>query len=276
MVSKSSSSSLRFGIFLLGLWLWVDPSSSFHSATTNRPDRRSRSSGRFFVVSRPDSASLPPTLEDWVILPNGRVQGIIRNHPEMEDGTVITTSPTILPPESLLLGGCQNVVPVETQSGSQYLLINPSPTMEEMRRVFDNQSNDEYYFAIPTEGMTIDQPMDGQQQQLLLQEQSLSGTKQLMQQVKDAGIAGVISYAFWELGFWAVSVPVCIAAYRQVTGHWPDFSNQEDLQQLGAEAFAFVNLARFAVPLRIGLALSTTPWVQRNLVDRFSKKKTDY
>ena len=147
--------------------------------------------------------------------------------------------------------------------------------MEEMRRVFDNQSNDEYYFALPTEGMRIDQPMDGQQQQLLLQEQSLSGTKQLMQQVKDAGIAGVISYAFWELGFWAVSVPVCIAAYRQVTGHWPDFSNQEDLQQLGAEAFAFVNLARFAVPLRIGLALSTTPWVQRNLVDRFSKKKID-
>ncbi len=40
----------------------------------------------------------------------------------------------------------------------------------------------------------------------------------LMQQVKDAGVAGVISYAGWELAFWTVSVPVCIVAYKQVTG----------------------------------------------------------
>ena len=52
----------------------------------------------------------------------------------------------------------------------------------------------------------------------------------------------------------------------QVTGHWPDYSNQEDLAKLGAEAFAFVNVARFAIPLRIGLALSTTPWVRDNVV----------
>jgi hypothetical protein len=47
------------------------------------------------------------------------------------------------------------------------------------------------------------------------------------------------------------------------------------LQKLGAEAFAFVNFARFAVPLRIGLALSTTPWIQENLVDKFMNKKDD-
>jgi hypothetical protein len=58
-----------------------------------------------------------------------------------------------------------------------------------------------------------------------------------------------------------------------VTGHWPDFSNGEDLQKLGAEAFAFVNFARFAVPLRIGLALSTTPWIDQNIVRRLAKKK---
>ena len=40
----------------------------------------------------------------------------------------------------------------------------------------------------------------------------------LMQQVKDAGVAGVISYAGWELAFWTVSVPVCIVAYKQLTG----------------------------------------------------------
>jgi hypothetical protein len=47
------------------------------------------------------------------------------------------------------------------------------------------------------------------------------------------------------------------------------------LQKLGAEAFAFVNFARFAVPLRIGLALGTTPWIQANIVDRFMKKDDD-
>jgi len=93
--------------------------------------------------------------------------------------------------------------------------------------------------------------------------------RSLMQKVKDAGLAGAISYMFWELGFWGISIPVCILGYKQVTGHWPDFESQEDLAQLGAEAFAFVNLARFAVPLRIGLALGTAPWVQSNILDRF-------
>ena len=67
-------------------------------------------------------------------------------------------------------------------------------------------------------------------------------------------------------------MPVCIFGYMEVTGHMPDFSNPEDMQKLGAEAFAFVNFARFAVPLRIGLALSTTGWIQTNVVDRFMKK----
>lgn len=95
----------------------------------------------------------------------------------------------------------------------------------------------------------------------------------MMQKVKDAGIAGIISYIFWEWAFWGVSIPVCIGAYYEVTGHWPDFSNSEDLQKLGAEAFAFVNVARFAIPLRIGLALSTTPWVKSNIVDKFGLDK---
>ena len=70
-------------------------------------------------------------------------------------------------------------------------------------------------------------------------------------------------------------MPVCIFGYREVTGHWPDLSNKEDLEKLGAEAFAFVNFARFAVPLRIGLALSTTPWIQKNIIDRFQKDKEE-
>jgi len=103
-------------------------------------------------------------------------------------------------------------------------------------------------------------------------EEEMSETQKLMQKVKDSGTAGIISYAIWELGFWAISVPVCAFGFREVTGAWPDLNNPEDLQKLGAEAFAFVNFARFAVPLRIGLALSTTPWIKENIVDKFMTK----
>merc|ERR1712146_715141 len=105
------------------------------------------------------------------------------------------------------------------------------------------------------------------------EEEELSESKKLMQKVKDAGTAGIISYIFWEWAFWGVSVPVSLFGFREVTGYWPDFQNQDDLAKLGAEAFAFVNVARFAVPLRIGLALGTTPWVQSNIVDKFQKKE---
>ena len=62
---------------------------------------------------------------------------------------------------------------------------------------------------------------------------------------------------------------------RLLTGHLPDLSDAEDQARLGTEAFAFVNVARLAVPLRIGLALGTTPWVQANIVDRFQKPPLD-
>jgi len=103
----------------------------------------------------------------------------------------------------------------------------------------------------------------------------LSESEKLLQKIKDAGTAGFISYAAWEWAFWMLSIPVCSVAYYQLNGHWPDFSNQEDMAKLGAEAFAFVNFARFAVPLRIGLALSTTPWVEENVVQRFFKKEDE-
>ena len=38
----------------------------------------------------------------------------------------------------------------------------------------------------------------------------------MMQKVKDAGVAGIISYVFWEWAFWGVSVPVCIFGYYEV------------------------------------------------------------
>lgn len=103
------------------------------------------------------------------------------------------------------------------------------------------------------------------------EEEELTETQKLLKQVKESGTAGFISYALWELGFWALSVPVCISAYYGLFGHFPDLTDKEDLSKLGGEAFAFVNFARFAVPLRIGLALSTTGWIQKNVVDKFKK-----
>ena len=37
----------------------------------------------------------------------------------------------------------------------------------------------------------------------------------LMQKVKDAGVAGIVSYMLWELLFWGVSAPVCIIGKSQ-------------------------------------------------------------
>ena len=64
-------------------------------------------------------------------------------------------------------------------------------------------------------------------------------------------------------------MPVCAVGYKQTTGHFPDFTDKSDLSVLGAEVFAFANAARFALPLRIGLAIGTIPFVQENIVDRF-------
>lgn len=65
------------------------------------------------------------------------------------------------------------------------------------------------------------------------------------------------------------SYNILVHNFRCRNRHWPDFNDKDDLSKLGAEAFAFVNFARFAVPLRIGLALGTTPWIQENIVDVF-------
>ena len=46
----------------------------------------------------------------------------------------------------------------------------------------------------------------------------LTETEKLLKQIKEAGTAGVVSYALWELAFWLISIPVCIFGYRELTG----------------------------------------------------------
>jgi dihydroorotate dehydrogenase len=50
------------------------------------------------------------------------------------------------------------------------------------------------------------------------EEEEMTESQKLLKKVKESGTAGIISYALWELGFWALSVPVCIFGYREVTG----------------------------------------------------------
>ena len=95
----------------------------------------------------------------------------------------------------------------------------------------------------------------------------------LMQQVKDAGPAGILSYIIWEWVFWIGAAGIAAFGFYTVQGHLPDLTSDADKGAVAAEAFAIVNVARFAVPLRIGLALGTTPWVKENIVDKFSKDK---
>ena len=100
-------------------------------------------------------------------------------------------------------------------------------------------------------------------------QENFSKAKELMKQTKEAGTAGIISFAMVQLGFWSLSLVVALAMYVRINGHPPDLTNSEELAQVAAEALAYVNIARLAAPLRIALALSSTPWIQKHLLDRF-------
>mmetsp|Transcript_19757 Transcript_19757/g.54398 ORF Transcript_19757/g.54398 Transcript_19757/m.54398 type:complete len:203 (-) Transcript_19757:165-773(-) len=89
-----------------------------------------------------------------------------------------------------------------------------------------------------------------------------------MNKIKSFGAAGVISYAGWEFAFWTIGGAIGISAFMAAQGHMPDFSNQTDMSAVGGEAFIFINGARFLVPLRLGLALSTAPWIRDNVLNK--------
>lgn len=155
-------------------------------------------------------------------------------------------------PEKPLFGGEEE----KSEAGEVATAERPKPYLETLSR--DNGDDKKAVATV--------------EECVIAEEEELSESQKLLKQVKEAGTAGIISYALWELGFWAISVPVCSFAFYEATGHFPNFSDKEDMAKLGAEAFAFVNFARFAVPLRIGLALSTTPWIDENIVKKFIKK----
>lgn len=93
-----------------------------------------------------------------------------------------------------------------------------------------------------------------------------------MNKIKSLGIAGTISYAVWELAFWAIAGGGAFAAFVYANGHFPDFSNQEEMAKVSGGAFVFINGARLVVPLRLGLAISTAPWIEENVVQKIWPK----
>jgi len=102
---------------------------------------------------------------------------------------------------------------------------------------------------------------------------SLQGaeTPNAIDRIKKAGVSGSISYALWELVFWTVSVPAAILSYHQTTGEWLDLSSSEGQAKVLGFSTAFLTFARFVVPVRIGLALATAPWVAKNILPIFGK-----
>lgn len=91
-----------------------------------------------------------------------------------------------------------------------------------------------------------------------------------MDDVKKYGAAGTLSYVITELIFWAVAFPTEVFIYLQTAGHWPDFSKPEESAAVFGMVFAASNVARLLLPLRFGAALAMAPWVDENIMQRFS------
>ena len=94
-----------------------------------------------------------------------------------------------------------------------------------------------------------------------------------MSDIKKYGAAGTVAYVLTELAFWVVAFPVAATALYQSTGHWPNVvADAGDRAAVLAFIFAGANIARLAVPLRLGAALALAPWVDENLLSGKGKE----
>lgn len=94
----------------------------------NRVDHRLNNEGSpdfrsVIAAPRPTSSTRlwanVPVLDRWKVLPNGSIVGMVKDHPSIPDGDVITTSP-VTDPDS-----AKEQIVVETASGSKYRLLTP-------------------------------------------------------------------------------------------------------------------------------------------------------
>ncbi|CAE7692197.1 unnamed protein product [Symbiodinium sp. CCMP2592] len=96
-----------------------------------------------------------------------------------------------------------------------------------------------------------------------------------MDDVKKYGAAGTLSYVITELIFWAVAFPSECIVYLNTAGHWPDFSKPEESAAVFGLVFAASNIARLLLPIRFGAALAMAPWVDENIMQKFSKQEVE-
>mmetsp|Transcript_31693 Transcript_31693/g.101677 ORF Transcript_31693/g.101677 Transcript_31693/m.101677 type:complete len:344 (+) Transcript_31693:84-1115(+) len=91
----------------------------------------------------------------------------------------------------------------------------------------------------------------------------------VLQLVKDAGVAGAISYTAVELTFFAVALPVGYVAWHASTGEWLQpllllrGDDVEGKARLLGLLLSYVVLLKTLFPVRLGSTLLLTPYTQR-------------
>ncbi|CEM26925.1 unnamed protein product [Vitrella brassicaformis CCMP3155] len=106
-------------------------------------------------------------------------------------------------------------------------------------------------------------------------EQQLWDREKLTEKIKEAGVAGVISYGATEVAFWLTSLPLAIAAFLATFGAIPDMANGEDAAKVAVYSAGFLSIARALVPLRIAAALALTPLVGKYIKAAQTEKGAD-
>ena len=97
------------GLFLSVVWLGLSCSLAFLSPSVTTARHASIASALLAQV---------PVINEWEIKKNGSISGVVRNHPTIPNGDVITTSPLAIED----LTSLQDNQLVSTKSGSQYRL----------------------------------------------------------------------------------------------------------------------------------------------------------
>jgi len=97
------------GLFLSVFWVGLEVSSAFVAPSATTTTRYAS------IVSA--LASQIPIINEWEVNRNGSVSGVVRNHPTIPNGDVITTSPLAADTSTL-----KDNQLVATRSGSQYRL----------------------------------------------------------------------------------------------------------------------------------------------------------
>lgn len=94
-----------------------------------------------------------------------------------------------------------------------------------------------------------------------------------MELVKQAGLAGVVSYFCVEVSFFAIALPIGYFVWHESTGEWlrpllllQDSSNEDKARLVGL-ILSYIVILKTLFPLRLGATLLLTPKM-RELFDR--------